>query len=246
MQDIHEESLNESVKSEPSPRVVLWEIDLTVQGGERYFFCNELNEKGEPVTWQGRKYQAYPIDGSDFEMNGKGSSARPSLTVSNLFGLVTGMAEDLQSLVGATVVRRRVYARFLDAVNFVAGNPEADPEQELSDRWVVEQMSQLTAMTTSFVLATPTETDGALFPGRIMLANTCMWTYRSDECGYPNTAIVGLQVDAEQFGGQQMTVNYHIRGRIIQVPSNYDPEKRTYSGIWDGSLKPAYSNNPAW
>ncbi|HFQ1930437.1 TPA: phage tail protein, partial [Escherichia coli] len=45
---------------------------------------------------------------------------------------------------------------------------------------------------------------------------------------------------------QQMTVNYHIRGRIIQVPSNYDPEKRTYSGIWDGSLKPAYSNNPAW
>ncbi|EOO9351524.1 host specificity protein J, partial [Escherichia coli] len=46
--------------------------------------------------------------------------------------------------------------------------------------------------------------------------------------------------------GQQMTVNYHIRGRIIQVPSNYDPEKRTYSGIRDGSLKPAYSNNPAW
>ena len=131
MQDIHEESLNESVKSEQSPRVVLWEIDLTVQGGERYFFCNELNEKGEPVTWQGREYQAYPIEGSGFEMNGKGSSARPSLTVSNLFGLVTGMAEDLQSLVGATVVRRRVYARFLDAVNFVAGNPEADPEQEL-------------------------------------------------------------------------------------------------------------------
>ncbi|SPW60399.1 minor tail protein [Escherichia coli] len=90
MQDIHEESLNESVKSEQSPRVVLWEIDLTVQGGERYFFCNELNEKGEPVTWQGREYQAYPIEGSGFEMNGKGSSARPSLTVSNLFGLVTG------------------------------------------------------------------------------------------------------------------------------------------------------------
>ncbi len=100
MQNIHEESLNESVKSEQSPRVVLWEIDLTVQGGERYFFCNELNEKGEAVTWQGREYQAYPIDGSGFEMNGKGSSARPSLTVSNLFGLVTGMAEDLQSTVG--------------------------------------------------------------------------------------------------------------------------------------------------
>ncbi|END7719252.1 host specificity protein J, partial [Escherichia coli] len=82
------------------------------------------------------------------------------------------------------------------------------------------------------------------------LQNKTLWSSYTEiidvkQC-YPNTAIVGLQVDAEQFGGQQMTVNYHIRGRIIQVPSNYDPEKRTYSGIWDGSLKPTYSNNPAW
>lgn len=53
MQDIREESLNESVKSEQSPRVVLWEIDLTVQGGERYFFCNELNEKGSRSPGRG-------------------------------------------------------------------------------------------------------------------------------------------------------------------------------------------------
>ncbi|EIX5136925.1 host specificity protein J [Escherichia coli] len=82
------------------------------------------------------------------------------------------------------------------------------------------------------------------------LQNRTLWSSYTEiidvkQC-YPNTAIVGLQVDAGQFGGQQMAVNYHIRGRIIQVPSNYDPEKRTYSGIWDGSLKPAYSNNPAW
>ncbi|WP_248699896.1 phage minor tail protein L [Escherichia coli] len=129
------------------------------------------------------------MDGSGFEMNGKGSSARPSLTVSNLFGLVTGMAEDLQSLVGGHGGPPPGVCPFLDAVNFVAGNPEADPEQELSDRWVVEQMSELTAMTASFVLATPTETDGALFPGRIMLANTCMWDYRGDECGYNGPAV---------------------------------------------------------
>ena len=189
MQDIPQETHHETTRLTQSAQVVLWEIDLTEVGGERYFFCNEQNEKGEPVTWQGRQYQAYPIQGTGFELNGKGSAARPTLTVSNLHGMVTGMAEDLQSLVGATVVRRRVYARFLDAVNFVAGNPEADPEQELSDRWVVEQMSQLTAMTASFVLATPTETDGALFPGRIMLANTCMWDYRGDECGYNGPAV---------------------------------------------------------
>ncbi|EOB9667191.1 ClpP-like prohead protease/major capsid protein fusion protein [Escherichia coli] len=154
-----------------------------------FAFCNEQNEKGEPVTWQGRQYQAYPIQGTGFELNGKGSAARPTLTVSNLHGMVTGMAEDLQSLVGGTVVRRKVYARFLDAVNFVNGNSDADPEQEVISRWRIEQCSELSAVSASFVLSTPTETDGAVFPGRIMLANTCTWTYRGDECGYHGPAV---------------------------------------------------------
>ncbi len=189
MQDIRQETLNECTRAEQSASVVLWEIDLTEVGGERYFFCNEQNEKGEPVTWQGRQYQAYPIQGSGFELNGKGTSTRPTLTVSNLYGMVTGMAEDLQSLVGGTVVRRKVYARFLDAVNFVNGNIEADPEQEVISRWRIEQCSELSAASASFVLSTPTETDGAVFPGRIMLANTCTWTYRGDECGYSGPAV---------------------------------------------------------
>ncbi len=82
------------------------------------------------------------------------------------------------------------------------------------------------------------------------LQNKTFWSSYTEiidvkQC-YPNTALVGVQVDSEQFGSQQVSRNYHLRGRILQVPSNYDPENRTYSGIWDGSLKPAYSNNPAW
>ncbi|HHU9177067.1 TPA: host specificity protein J, partial [Escherichia coli] len=45
---------------------------------------------------------------------------------------------------------------------------------------------------------------------------------------------------------QQVSRNYHLRGRILQVPSNYNPQTRQYSGIWDGTFKPAYSNNMAW
>ena len=63
---------------------------------------------------------------------------------------------------------------------------------------------------------------------------------------YPNTAVIGVKVDAEQFGSQQVTRNYLLRGRIVQVPSNYDPLKRTYTGIWDGTFKPAWTDNPAW
>ncbi|EBH6782474.1 phage minor tail protein L [Salmonella enterica] len=184
MQDISQGTLNETTRTEQSARIDLWEIDLSRFGGTRYFFCDELNEKGEPVIWQGRKYEVYPIKGTGFDLVGKGTSARPTLAVSNLFGMVTGMAEDLQSLVGGTVVRRVVYARFLDADNFRNGNPEADPEQEVISRWVIEQLSELKATTATFVLATPTETDGSVFPARIMLADICAWQYRSDECGY--------------------------------------------------------------
>lgn len=63
---------------------------------------------------------------------------------------------------------------------------------------------------------------------------------------YPNTAVVGLTFDSEQFGSELPARNYHIRGRILQVPANYDPATRSYTGIWDGSFKPAYSDNPAW
>ncbi|MFK3811060.1 hypothetical protein ACI1VO_30725, partial [Escherichia coli] len=63
MQDIPQETHHETTRLTQSAQVVLWEIDLTEVGGERYFFCNEQNEKGEPVTWQGRQYQANPITG---------------------------------------------------------------------------------------------------------------------------------------------------------------------------------------
>uniref|UniRef100_UPI003F677F58 host specificity protein J n=1 Tax=Salmonella enterica TaxID=28901 RepID=UPI003F677F58 len=82
------------------------------------------------------------------------------------------------------------------------------------------------------------------------LQNKSLWSSYTEiidlKQAYPNTAVVGLQVDAEQFGSQQVTVNYHIYGRIVQVPSNYDPDTRTYTGLWDGTFKPAYTNSPAW
>ncbi len=86
--------------------------------------------------------------------------------------MVTGMAEDLQSLVGGTVVRRKVYARFLDAVNFVNGNSDADPEQEVISRWRIEQCSELSAVSASLYCPRRRKRT-ALFSGRIMLANTC-------------------------------------------------------------------------
>ncbi|MFX3669809.1 host specificity protein J [Xanthomonas prunicola] len=62
---------------------------------------------------------------------------------------------------------------------------------------------------------------------------------------YPNTALLAIELDASQFQAIP-TVASDINGRIIQVPSNYNPDTRSYSGIWDGSFKSALSDNPAW
>ncbi|WP_122569940.1 phage tail protein [Pseudomonas viridiflava] len=62
---------------------------------------------------------------------------------------------------------------------------------------------------------------------------------------YPNTALLYIEFDAEQFTNIP-AVTMKCKARRWQVPSNYDPFSRTYSGAWDGSMKEAWTNNPAW
>lgn len=62
---------------------------------------------------------------------------------------------------------------------------------------------------------------------------------------YPMTALVGVVIDAEQFSSIP-TRTYRLKGRIIKVPTNYNPVTRVYTGIWDGTFQLRYSNNPAW
>lgn len=62
---------------------------------------------------------------------------------------------------------------------------------------------------------------------------------------YPNTALLGLQYDAETFSNVAK-VAIDLKGIKLQVPSNYNPVTRAYVGMWDGTFKRAYTNNPAW
>lgn len=62
---------------------------------------------------------------------------------------------------------------------------------------------------------------------------------------YPNTTMLGLQYDAETFSNVAK-IAVDLKGIKLQVPSNYDPVARTYAGMWDGTFKRAYTNNPAW
>lgn len=81
------------------------------------------------------------------------------------------------------------------------------------------------------------------------LANKTMWASYTEiidaQFRYPNTAYIGVKFDSEYFNNIPART-YEIYGIKVRVPSNYDPETRTYTGLWDGTFKVAYTNNPAW
>ncbi|MGQ9160823.1 phage tail protein, partial [Klebsiella pneumoniae] len=63
---------------------------------------------------------------------------------------------------------------------------------------------------------------------------------------YPNSALVGLKINSEQFGSTMPSRSYLIKGLKIRVPSNYNADTNSYDGNWDGTFKLASSSNPAW
>lgn len=63
---------------------------------------------------------------------------------------------------------------------------------------------------------------------------------------YPNTALLYIELDSSQFNGSVPKTTCKPKGKLIRVPTTYNPETRTYSGTWSGDFKIAYSNNPAW
>jgi len=63
---------------------------------------------------------------------------------------------------------------------------------------------------------------------------------------YPDSAVVGLRIDSRLFGSQVPQRGYDIKGLRVQVPANYNPETREYSGLWNGTFKTAWTDNPAW
>lgn len=180
-----------------SAPVELWELDLQPLGGGVYRFCNQTNEKGQAVVWQTLPYAAIPVQASGFERRSTGPFPRPTLQVSNVLGLPAQLMRDWDKLRGARFIRRRTMARFLDAVNFTAGNATADslaewtPEVWMADRCVARNKLQVT-----WELRNPLDFDGLMLPGRVVHPNFCPWQYRSSDCGYTGGPVAKIDDSA--------------------------------------------------
>ncbi len=82
------------------------------------------------------------------------------------------------------------------------------------------------------------------------LQNATNWVSYTEiidtKLSYPNMALVGIKTDS-RYNPNFPNVNFLLYGRLVKVPSTYDPETRTYSSsLWKGDWKQAWTNNPAW
>lgn len=171
----------------PSALIELYALDMTntVSGGILYFHAG-TNALSGPVVWQGQVYTPWPIETKGFDLTTDGALPRPRLSVANTGGLFSGEIQANDDLLGCMLVRKRTYARFLDAVNFPGGvNPEADPNKFAPDeQWFIDQKVSENRYIVEFDLASPFDLMGIQLPYRQVIKNSCPWQYRGSECGY--------------------------------------------------------------
>lgn len=171
---------------EPSALITLYVLDTTMfTGGEISRFHSGISQVNRPIVWQGETYLPVPLKAEGFDLSTQGALPRPKLYVANVGGFISAMCEQMEDLIGAKVTRKQTYARYLDAVNFPKGNPNANPNQYLPDQmWYVARKTAETNKQVDFELSSAFDLDGVKLPLRQMIKNTCCWRYRSAECGY--------------------------------------------------------------
>jgi lambda family phage minor tail protein L len=117
------------------------ELDATLHGSTTiYRFHNgaNLNANGE-VVWAGNSYLRFPIECTGFEFTGTGTLPRPTISVSNIFGTLTAIMQDVNQttvgndLNGAKLTRIRTLARYLDAANFAPTTTTTTSTQTVAD-----------------------------------------------------------------------------------------------------------------
>lgn len=181
-----EKIVREIQSLQPTAVIELFELEV---GGDTYRFHAGTNELSGPVVWRGQTYEPFPIRAEGFDISGQGQLPRPKLSVANVGGLISQLL-GTQDVVGARVVRRRTLAKFLDAVNFEDGNPDADPAAEFpQDIFYIDRKSAETATVVEFELVSALDVTGVKLPRRQIIQNSCAWKYRGPECGYAGPAV---------------------------------------------------------
>lgn len=171
--------------------VVLYEVWLgdiapDLAGDNRYLrFTNQTNGLGQPIVWGGKTFTPYPIEAEGFDLTARGSPPRPKLRAANIDGVLSELCLAYQDLIQAKITRIRTFSRFLDAINFTGGNPNADPGEHYPlETYYIERRSDETNLFIEWELRWPFDLSGQKIPARAIVENICPWQYKSTECGW--------------------------------------------------------------
>lgn len=172
----------------PTALIELFVIDTrdidTVNGDLFYFHCG-TNKYGNNIYWQGIEYIALPIETEGFDINTQGKLPKPKLRLANIQGIFSALVRELDDLIGAKIIRKRTFGRFLDAKNFPEGNAQADPNQQFpDDLWFIDRKTAETRHVIEWELASAYDLQGMKLPRRQIIQNSCQWRYRDGNCGY--------------------------------------------------------------
>jgi lambda family phage minor tail protein L len=163
----------------------IWEGFELVLPDQTIRFHKGVSENLGSVFWQGEPYSPWPINASEFSTPSQGSPARPKLQVGNFGGTISALCRQYEDLLGATLRRRRTLVKYLDATNFASGNPTANPAEEYPiETWIITRKAHENPSAIEFDLGSPLDLHGVKLPRRQVVAGTCLWAYRSGECGY--------------------------------------------------------------
>lgn len=163
----------------------IWEGFELVLSDQTLYFHAGTNEISGSVVWDGQIYTPWPLKGTEFSTPSQGSPARPKLQVGNFGGTISALCRQYEDLLWAKLKRRRTLVKYLDAVNFVGGNPTANPAEEYPvETWFITRKVNETPAAIEFDLGSPLDLQGVKLPRRQVVAGTCLWAYRSGECGY--------------------------------------------------------------
>ena len=196
---INKEVARETMSSDPSQILEFFLIYYAWPTDTLNFIAiTPIANFGKSITWQGVNYFPTSMEAKGFNIRGDGELVRPRLTISNAKLEISKYLKTYNNLIGAKVIRKRTFAKFLDDVNFAGGkNPYFDLRTQTStadiDSYLPDQVYYIyrrvaeNKFVVEFELSSVLEVENVFVPNRNVYSRYCTWIYRGQGCGFLGT-----------------------------------------------------------
>ncbi|AWK13532.1 phage minor tail protein L [Candidatus Fukatsuia symbiotica] len=196
--------------------------------------ADETKLNAKSIWWQGKEYAPWPVQIEGLETASDGQQAQPRLTVANLDGSITALCLKFDDMVQAKVIINDTFKHYLDARNFLEGNPEADPTQEKVQVYTIDSKSMETSEMVEFTLSSPADLQGLLIPTR-QIHSLCTWAMRGDYRSGSGCDYAGSQYFDEQGNPTDDLTKDRCTGRLVECKKRFGKHNPLPFGGFPGS-----------